>query len=933
MDWLSKNKAIIVCHEKVVEIPIEEGGILRVHGERTLGAAKALMNTKVDEPRISDIPVVRDFTDVFSEDFLGLPPQRQVEFRIDLVPEATPIAKSPYCLAPSKMQELSGQLQELQDKGFIRPSHSSWGAPVLFMKKKDGSFRMCIDHRELNKLTVKNRYPLLRSDDLFDQLRGACPFLKIDFRSGRFVIVFINDILSYSKSKEEHEVDLKLVLETLRKEKLYAKFSKFHFEKKGKLAVRYVGPFEILERISLVAYRLRLPKELNSVHDTFHVSNLKKCLADASLHVPLDEIKVDKTLYFVEEPVEIMDREIKKLKRRKIALVKVRWNSKRGPEFTWEHEDQMRINRDLIRDPTTPDAITEGSWGFEHIKAVFKQEVIPFIKTLRELFNDCDNGLNLELNEVKKVFNQMEAAVERFHICVNSLATCTNCREMQQSFINEYNENLVLKAELANKKEHMVEKKVFNEIVLRCSRLENRCVNLELKLQHQKELIKHARALRPLDNDLDYACKYAKRIQEVLIYVTATCPSLTKPSEKLVAITPLNKNKKASSTSASGSQPSGNKKQNRFSQTTSRNQKNKVEDHPRSVKMNRVIEPICNVNVKHSMLNANSKLICATCNECMFDAIHDVCVLDFVNDVNVRSKFKSSKRSKKKTTWKHIGKVFTNVGYKWIPRGRKFTLDGNRCPLTRITSTNVMPPKNPLLTKVTKKTTPRRKNPEMLKEDTNISSSSISKVVESNISNNSKTSQNWGSNISTALSSSLFNFSLSKLFSGKSKKHSHKPKAEDSFQEKLYLLHMDLCGPMRIQIQNIKTDNGTEFVNQTLRAYYEDVGISHQTSVARTPQQNDVVKRRNRTLVKAAHTMLIFSKAPLFLWAEAVATACYTQNRSLIRKRYNKTPYELIHDNKPDLPYLHVFGALCYPSNDSEDIGKLKPKAYIGIFI
>ncbi|GJU98854.1 putative reverse transcriptase domain-containing protein [Tanacetum coccineum] len=115
------------------------------------------------------------------------------------------------------------------------------------------------------------------------------------------------------------------------------------FGKKGKLASRYVGPFEILERIGLVAYRLRLPEELNSVHDTFHVSNLKKCLADANLHVPLDEIKVDKTLRFVEEPVEIMDREIKKLKRRKIALVKVRWNSKRGPEFTWEHEDQMRI--------------------------------------------------------------------------------------------------------------------------------------------------------------------------------------------------------------------------------------------------------------------------------------------------------------------------------------------------------------------------------------------------------------------------------------------------------------------------------------------------------------------------------------------------------------------------------------------------------------
>ncbi|GJR65053.1 putative reverse transcriptase domain-containing protein [Tanacetum coccineum] len=115
-----------------------------------------------------------------------------------------------------------------------------------------------------------------------------------------------------------------------------------HFGKRGKLAPRYVGPFEILERIGPVAYRLRLPEELSSVHDTFHVSNLKKCLADANLQVPLNEIKIDKTLRFVEEPVKIMDREIRSLKRSKISLVKVRWNSKRGPEFTWEREDHMK---------------------------------------------------------------------------------------------------------------------------------------------------------------------------------------------------------------------------------------------------------------------------------------------------------------------------------------------------------------------------------------------------------------------------------------------------------------------------------------------------------------------------------------------------------------------------------------------------------------
>ncbi|GJT35651.1 putative reverse transcriptase domain-containing protein [Tanacetum coccineum] len=121
---------------------------------------------------------------VFPEDLPGIPPTRQVEFRIDLVPGATPVARAPYRLAPSEMKELAEQLQELTDKGFIRPSSSPWGAPVLFVKKKDGSFRMCIDYRELNKLTVKNRYPLPRIDDLFDQLQGSSIYSKIDLRSG-----------------------------------------------------------------------------------------------------------------------------------------------------------------------------------------------------------------------------------------------------------------------------------------------------------------------------------------------------------------------------------------------------------------------------------------------------------------------------------------------------------------------------------------------------------------------------------------------------------------------------------------------------------------------------------------------------------------------------------------------------------------------------
>ncbi|GKF53176.1 hypothetical protein Tco_0160086, partial [Tanacetum coccineum] len=134
--------------------------------------------------QIKDVPIVRDFPEVFLEDLPGLPPARPVEFQIDLIPGAAPVAQAPYRLAPSELKELSEQLQELSNKGFIRLSSSPWGAPVLFVKKKDWSFRMCIDYQELNKLTVKNRYPLPRIDDLFDQLQGSSIYSKIDLRSG-----------------------------------------------------------------------------------------------------------------------------------------------------------------------------------------------------------------------------------------------------------------------------------------------------------------------------------------------------------------------------------------------------------------------------------------------------------------------------------------------------------------------------------------------------------------------------------------------------------------------------------------------------------------------------------------------------------------------------------------------------------------------------
>ena len=206
---------------------------------------------------------------------------REVEFTIDLVPDSKPISIPPYRLAPLELKELYSQLKELADKGFIRPSSSPWGAPVLFVKKKDGTMRLCIDYRQLNKVTVRNNYPLPRIDDLFDQLGGASIFSKIDLRSGyhqmkiqdkdieksafrtryghfeflvmpfgltnapaafmdlmnrvfrqyldEFIIVFIDDILIYSRSAAQHEQHLRIALQTLREHQLYAKFSKCQF--------------------------------------------------------------------------------------------------------------------------------------------------------------------------------------------------------------------------------------------------------------------------------------------------------------------------------------------------------------------------------------------------------------------------------------------------------------------------------------------------------------------------------------------------------------------------------------------------------------------------------------------------------------------------------------------------------------------------------
>ncbi|GJS95355.1 putative reverse transcriptase domain-containing protein [Tanacetum coccineum] len=306
MDWLANHHAVIVCDEKIVRIPYGDE-VLIVQGDRS-GKGKKLKlsiisctktqkyikrgcliflaqitkketEDKSEEKRLEDMPIVLDFPEVFPEDLTGLPPMRQVKFQIDLVPGAAPMARAPYRLAPTKLQELSTQLQELSDKGFIRPSSSPLGSPVLFVKKKDGSFQMCIDYRKLNNLTVKNRYPLSRIDDLFDQLQRSRVYSKIDLRSGyhqlrvreKYILkttfrtrygYYEFQVMSFELTNAPARGRLRITsqvnLELPEKEELYAKFPKCEF---WLLKVQFLGHVIDIDRIHVN------PAKIESIKD------------------------------------------------------------------------------------------------------------------------------------------------------------------------------------------------------------------------------------------------------------------------------------------------------------------------------------------------------------------------------------------------------------------------------------------------------------------------------------------------------------------------------------------------------------------------------------------------------------------------------------------------------------------------------------------
>nr|XP_025684673.1 uncharacterized protein LOC112785421 [Arachis hypogaea] len=276
-DWLSKNRILLDYFERTIQfMPEGENGAVVAEGyylnsvmvhcgrEGCQGYILLTANASGDAQNLDQIPIVRDFLEVFPEDIPEFPPQREIEFMIELVPGAGPVSIVLYRMAPIELTDLKTQLEELLNKRFIRPSVSQWGAPVLLVKKKDGGMRLCVDYRQLNKVIVKNKYPLPRIDDLMDQLQGAGVFSKIDLRSSyhqirvkeddipktafrtryrhyEFVVMsfgLTNDILVYSKTAKEHKEHLRIVLQILKERKLYAKLSKCEFWKEE---VKFLG--------------------------------------------------------------------------------------------------------------------------------------------------------------------------------------------------------------------------------------------------------------------------------------------------------------------------------------------------------------------------------------------------------------------------------------------------------------------------------------------------------------------------------------------------------------------------------------------------------------------------------------------------------------------------------------------------------------------
>nr|GEY02756.1 putative reverse transcriptase domain-containing protein [Tanacetum cinerariifolium] len=1047
---------------------------------------------------------------------------------------AAPVARAPYRLAPSEIKELAKQLQELSEKGFINPSSSPWGAAVLFVKKKDGSFRMCIDYRELNKLTVKNRYLLPRINDLFDQLQGSSVYSKIDLRTGyhqlrireedipitafrtrygyyefrvmpfgltivpavfmdlmnrvckpyldKFVIVFIADILIYSKDKEELEKHLKTILELLKREQLYAKFLKFdfwlesvqflghvidsegvhvdpakiaaiknwatpttptevrqflalpegsddfvvycdaslrgfgailmqrekviayasrqlrtheenymthdlelgavvfalrwikllsdydceiryhprkanvvadtlsrkerepirvkalvmtfhpslprtlsrydsiwvivdrltksahflpvkttdsmkkltqlylkevvcrhgvsisiisdrdsnftsrlhhskhstdgnvgrllvgvsrqksyadvrcrtlefnigdkvmlkvlpwkgviHFKKRRKLSPRFIRSFKILERIGPVAYKLELPRELQGIHNSFHVSNLKKCLSDESLSIPLDEVQLDDKLHFIEEPAEIMDREVNRLKQSRIPIVKVRWNSHRGPEYTWEHPvyDEAGLSYDsnilskVHNHNHYPDAVCEHHEEREmhdnvqlnhvvnshadytsDIKMILydqyvKHNAVPGVQS--NVSSVPNDAYTMIYNHMYEPHSQCISKTSRNTVVDNSLtAELTTYKEQVELYKRRARFELTEREQKIDEQLRIV---ITDQDTLKIDEITRRKMNDKMK---DPECVNHKEHFEVTQKALTKEIKEMKDVFEELKAEVAQNVVDRKHDEierENLLIT--NDNLIVECLSKEVFYVATNSELN-------------VARFTKMHAANTIVEARC-LELKADLTN-------------LCDKSHNDNHNDLVNRFSNLKHYKELYDSIKITHAKHIEQV------------------------AALTTKNV------------------NLKAQILNNVNSVSKDHVKAIV---------------------LALCKYAIDIEPI---------------PSYLRDNREAHLDYLKHLKESFKTIR-----EIVEEA-KAHLSPKDSSQDSTIER----------------------------------QVVATACYTQNRSLIHTRHNKTPYEMVHNKKPELTFFRFFGALCYPTNDSEDLGKLQPTADIGIFI
>nr|GEV14904.1 reverse transcriptase domain-containing protein [Tanacetum cinerariifolium] len=1142
MHWLSDHKAEIISHEKVVRIPLLDGKVLRVFRERPKEKVRPLMSAKASDKKQGEIIVVKDFPEVFSDDLSRLPPPREIEFRIELIPRAMPVAKSPYHLAPSELEELSGQLKELHDKGFIRPSLSPWGVSILFIKKKDCSFRMCIDCIELNKLTVKNRYPLPRIDDLFDQLQGTryghfkftvmpfgltnAPAVFMDLMNrtcrlylDKFVIVFIDDILIYSKTQEKHVKHLRfienfskiakpltiltqkrktfnwdeehelafqslkdklcnapvlalpdgpkdfvvyydasgiglgcvlmqrelfsdydceiryhpgkenvvvdalsrnervkpkrvramnMIIQSSIKDRILAtqkeavdesgglqrgldemikqrsdgtlyyldriwlplkgedykmdrlarlylneivtrhgmpisiisnrdsrftsrgswdvhlplvEFSynnSYHsivrcaplealygrkyrspimwdevgegvvrLEKKEKLAPRFIGPLKIIEKVGPVAYRLDFPEELNGVHDTFHMSNLKKCLADPTLQVPLDEIRVDAKLIFVEELMEILEIEFKKLKRSRISIVKTK-------DFIDDVKDYY---------------CCWSSWKRLSDKAQRRLEV----KARSTLMMGVPNEHQLKFNSIKDANSLLEAIEKRFG---GNDAT----KKTQRNLLKQQYKNFTASSSKIRDQTFDKLQKLISKLEILKESISQEDVNQKFLRSLPSEWNMHVLVWRN-NPDLD-SMSMDDLYNNLKVY---------EPEVKRVSSLSTNtQNMAFVSSSLNNNINSNNEAVNTAFGVTIAGTQDLEQIH---------LDDLEEMDLKWqmAMLTKRSKIFLKNTGRKLNLNRNETVTFDKTKvkcyNCHKRGHFERECRAPRAQDNRNRESIRRNVPVETTNSSALVSCDGLGVPPPH---TNLcLPPKpdlsyigleeftsEPAVETLNAKTRPKavvnitrpkavlnafkgnEGNPQIDLQEKGVIDSGCSRHMTGNKSYLTDYEEIDGGYVAFGGNHKGGKITSKDDYSRFTWVFLLTTKDETSGILKSFITRIENLVDHKVKV--MRCDNGTEFKNRDMNQFCKMKGIMRQYSVARSPQQNKVAEKRNRTLI---------------------------ENRVLVVKPHNKTPYALFHGRIPMLSFMRPFGCPGTILNTIDHLGKFDRKANEGFFV